>query len=422
MWQPDPQCGKWRPDPHERRPPRGSPGSARRVSRREPARRANDLPLPVVPGSRRLLPARRPGRPRHGERCRRAAFRRSDPARLPSQARPVAAAGRPRRAGRLVRLRRRGSRSARGDGPRRFHGAVLGLDPGSRCPPDPGVRSGARPRSLRRPIPPDDRGWRHARSGRRVVRAGGDRGRRPRRLSRARDRQGARPARSAMTESASTATVEVVAPSRFVRRSVISVFIGLGITFLTTFGVPIEWRLRVLAYGGLGGFLINTWCHILARAFSGWLARHAQGSRLVFAGVYFLGGLLGLATASVIAVAASLMPFSTIRSFFPLIALSSSAAAVVVGLVFYTFGLMENRLRDSVERLKEHEFAEKELQLAREIQKCLLPPQEMEGDGWRLAARNVPALFVAGDFYDVFRLSDGALGVVVADVAGKGMA
>jgi hypothetical protein len=223
-----------------------------------------------------------------------------------------------------------------------------------------------------------------------------------------------------MTASASAA--EVVAPSRFVRRSVISFFIGLGITFLTTFGVPIEWRLRVLAYGGLGGFLINAWCHILARALSGWLARHAQGSRLVFAGVYFLGGLLGLVTASVIAVATSLMPFSTIRSFFPLIALTSSAAAVVVGLVFYTFGLMENRLRESVERLKEHEFAEKELQLAREIQKCLLPPQEMEGDGYRLAARNVPALFVAGDFYDVFRLADGALGVVVADVAGKGMA
>jgi len=223
-----------------------------------------------------------------------------------------------------------------------------------------------------------------------------------------------------MTASASAA--EVVAPSRFVRRSVISVFIGLGITFLTTFGVPIEWRLRVLAYGGLGGFLINAWCHILAHAFSGWLARHAQGSRLVFAGVYFLGGLLGLVTASVIAVATSLMPFSTIRSFFPLIALSSSTAAVVVGLVFYTFGLMENRLRESVERLKEHEFAEKELQLAREIQQCLLPPQEMEGDGYRLAARNVPALFVAGDFYDVFRLADGALGVVVADVAGKGMA
>ena len=188
-----------------------------------------------------------------------------------------------------------------------------------------------------------------------------------------------------MTESARAPEVEIVTPSRFVRRSVISFFIGLAITFLTTFGVPLGFRLRVLAYGGMGGFLINAWCHILARAFGGWLARHAPKGRLVFAVVYFVGGLLGLVTASVIAVATSLIPFSTIRSFFPVIALTSSAAAVVVGLVFYTFGLMENRLRESVERVKEGEFAQKELELAREIQQCLLPPPEVEGDGWRVA-------------------------------------
>lgn len=224
-----------------------------------------------------------------------------------------------------------------------------------------------------------------------------------------------------MTATAAPTGVGVVSPSRFVRRSVISFLIGVAITFLTTFGVPLEWRIRVLAYGGIGGFMINAWCHILARAFDGWLARHAWRGRVVYAGVYFLGGLLGLATASVIAVVTGLIPFSTIRSFSPLILLSSSAAAVVVGLVFYTFGLMENRLRESVERVKEGEFAQKELELAREIQQRLLPPPEVEGEGYRIAARNVAARFVAGDFYDVFRLADGAVGVVVADVAGKGM-
>lgn len=225
-----------------------------------------------------------------------------------------------------------------------------------------------------------------------------------------------------MTATAPPARVEIVSPSRFGRRAMISFFIGVAITYLTTFGVPLEWRLRVLAYGGLGGFFINAWCHLLARAFSGWLERHAaRRGRLVYAAVYFVGGLLGLATASVVAVATSLIPFSTIRTFSPLILLSSSAAAVVVGLVFYSFGLMENRLRESVERVKEGEFAQKELELAREIQQCLLPPPEVEGDGWRVATRNVAAYFVAGDFYDVFCLADGTVGVVVADVAGKGM-
>ena len=70
---------------------------------------------------------------------------------------------------------------------------------------------------------------------------------------------------------------------------------------------------------------------------------------------------------------------------------------------------------------REQELAEQELELARSIQRRLLPPPEIEGDGYRVAARNVPARFVAGDFYDVFQLSDSRIGLVVADVAGKGI-
>ena len=99
----------------------------------------------------------------------------------------------------------------------------------------------------------------------------------------------------------------------------------------------------------------------------------------------------------------------------------NGGVSVVVGLLFYSFNAMGWRLRESIERIKEQEFAEKELELARAIQSRLLPPPEIEGDGYRLAARNLAARFVAGDFYDVFLLSDGSLGLVVADVSGKGM-
>jgi serine phosphatase RsbU (regulator of sigma subunit) len=224
-----------------------------------------------------------------------------------------------------------------------------------------------------------------------------------------------------MTDSARLLEPHDVAPSRFIRRSIISVLIGVALTFLTTFDVSREYRLRLLTFGGMSGFFINASCHALARAFSAWLGRHPHAGRLALAGVYFMGGLLGLAIATGIAATTSLVPLSSFKSFLPVIALTSSGIAVVVGLIFYTFGVLENRLRESVVRLKEHEYAEKELELAREIQQRLLPPQEMEGEGWRLTARNVPARFVAGDFYDVFRLEDGAVGVVVADVAGKGI-
>jgi serine phosphatase RsbU (regulator of sigma subunit) len=70
---------------------------------------------------------------------------------------------------------------------------------------------------------------------------------------------------------------------------------------------------------------------------------------------------------------------------------------------------------------REQELAENELELARSIQRRLLPPAELGGDGFQVAARNVPARFVAGDFYDVFALGGGKIGLVVADVAGKGI-
>jgi len=70
---------------------------------------------------------------------------------------------------------------------------------------------------------------------------------------------------------------------------------------------------------------------------------------------------------------------------------------------------------------QQQELAEREITLARDLQQRLLPPPEIDGDGFRIAARNLPAHFVAGDFYDVFRLADGSLGLVVGDVAGKGL-
>jgi serine phosphatase RsbU (regulator of sigma subunit) len=102
--------------------------------------------------------------------------------------------------------------------------------------------------------------------------------------------------------------------------------------------------------------------------------------------------------------------------------LAAAGLAIVFGFLFITFEGLQNRLAASVARVKEVEFAERELQLARSLQSRLLPPAELAGEGYRVAARNLAARVVAGDFYDVFRLVDGAVGLTVADVAGKGMA
>jgi sigma-B regulation protein RsbU (phosphoserine phosphatase) len=67
------------------------------------------------------------------------------------------------------------------------------------------------------------------------------------------------------------------------------------------------------------------------------------------------------------------------------------------------------------------ERLEYEFHLARQIQQTFLPEQMPEFDNWELAAYWRPARQVGGDFYDVFKLPNGELGLVIADVSDKGI-
>lgn len=73
------------------------------------------------------------------------------------------------------------------------------------------------------------------------------------------------------------------------------------------------------------------------------------------------------------------------------------------------------------QEIVEQERMERELQLAREIQQTFLPESKPILDGWDLEARWQPAREVGGDFYDFFELPGNRLGIVIADVADKGM-
>lgn len=63
----------------------------------------------------------------------------------------------------------------------------------------------------------------------------------------------------------------------------------------------------------------------------------------------------------------------------------------------------------------------REMQLAREIQQAFLPQSVPDLDGWDLRVFWRTAREVGGDFYDFFDLEDGRMGLVIADVADKGM-
>ncbi|HBG74122.1 MAG: hypothetical protein A2X25_08000 [Chloroflexi bacterium GWB2_49_20] len=62
-----------------------------------------------------------------------------------------------------------------------------------------------------------------------------------------------------------------------------------------------------------------------------------------------------------------------------------------------------------------------EFHLARQIQQTFLPEQLPKFENWGLAAYWRPARQVGGDFYDVFLLPGGKLGLIIADVSDKGI-
>lgn len=67
------------------------------------------------------------------------------------------------------------------------------------------------------------------------------------------------------------------------------------------------------------------------------------------------------------------------------------------------------------------ERLERELEIAGELQRSLLPNEFPALPGYSFAARNVPARTVGGDLYDVIRLDDDHVGLLMADVSDKGV-
>ncbi len=74
-----------------------------------------------------------------------------------------------------------------------------------------------------------------------------------------------------------------------------------------------------------------------------------------------------------------------------------------------------------LEQSIEKERLEKELDVAREIQRKILPSKVPEYPNLQIASVFIPAFEVGGDYYDFFKISETKLGFVIADVSGKGI-
>jgi phosphoserine phosphatase RsbU/P len=74
-----------------------------------------------------------------------------------------------------------------------------------------------------------------------------------------------------------------------------------------------------------------------------------------------------------------------------------------------------------VERERERQRMEEQINIARGIQQALLPRGFREYPHLAISGINTPCLAVGGDYYDVFPLSDNRTAFLLADVSGKGL-
>lgn len=90
-------------------------------------------------------------------------------------------------------------------------------------------------------------------------------------------------------------------------------------------------------------------------------------------------------------------------------------------------GLVDNlrakisQLEEAQTELTKKERIERELELARQVQQAMLPSKFPPIPGIVISGQYEPARQVGGDFYDLFQLDHDHFGIVVADVANKGM-
>ena len=91
-----------------------------------------------------------------------------------------------------------------------------------------------------------------------------------------------------------------------------------------------------------------------------------------------------------------------------------------LGELALSFNSMTASIEDLLRQAAEKKRLEEELRIAHEIQMSLLPQGALVMAGLSVTALCVPAREVGGDYYDFLPLDDHRVGVLIADVSGKG--
>jgi HAMP domain-containing protein len=92
-----------------------------------------------------------------------------------------------------------------------------------------------------------------------------------------------------------------------------------------------------------------------------------------------------------------------------------------LGLLATSFNSMTAHLRELREQERQRILLERDITLAQEAQQYLYPRFAPVLPGMQIWGQTTAARIVSGDLYDFFQLDDNAVGLLCADVSGKGM-
>lgn len=112
-------------------------------------------------------------------------------------------------------------------------------------------------------------------------------------------------------------------------------------------------------------------------------------------------GVLALANSSMGA------PFST-NDFVVFKSIAEQSAFALYNAIIYSEANEKKRL-------------DHDLEIARDIQRILLPSEAPSVNGFEINGMNIPARQVSGDYFDYIKVDEERLGVAIADVSGKGV-
>ena len=109
-----------------------------------------------------------------------------------------------------------------------------------------------------------------------------------------------------------------------------------------------------------------------------------------------------------------------VRAVLLIVALNGLLAAGTA-LALGVYDRMRRQIEASYHVRRERDALEREMNVAREVQRELLPRAAPRFEGLELAGVCRPAVAVGGDYYDYLQRADGRPGLVIADISGKGV-